>query len=110
MFKGIPNTLQKINFETKEIISNNFIYNINGNTTKLKLINGDEIVKEKQLAMLVLKNLRPREYENLLNNNGTIYNIINKISTALVRRDKKIALFPLWQEKSCFIMCFLLLC
>lgn len=43
-----------------------------------KEINGDEIVKEKQLAMLVLKNLRPREYENLLNNNGTIYNIINK--------------------------------
>lgn len=45
MFKSIPNTLQKINFETKEIISNNFIYNINGNTTKLKLTNGDEIVK-----------------------------------------------------------------
>lgn len=45
MFLNIPNTLQKINFETKEIISNNFIYNINGNTLKLKLINGEEIAK-----------------------------------------------------------------
>ena len=45
MFKSIPNTLQKINFETKEIINNNFIYNINGNTIKLKLINGEEIIK-----------------------------------------------------------------
>lgn len=45
MFLNIPNTLQKINFETKEIISNSFIYNINGNTLKLKLINGDEIIK-----------------------------------------------------------------
>jgi len=30
------------------------------------------------------------------------YNIIDKISTALVRRDKKIALFPLWQGKELF--------
>jgi len=29
------------------------------------------------------------------------YNIIDKISTALIRRDKKTALFPLRQEKSC---------
>lgn len=43
-----------------------------------KEIVGDEIVKEKQLAMLVLKNLRPREYEELLNNKGTIYDIIQK--------------------------------
>lgn len=43
-----------------------------------KEITGEEIVKEKQLAMLVLKNLRPREYENLLNNKGIIYNLISK--------------------------------
>ena len=43
-----------------------------------KEIKGNEIVKEKQLAMLTLKNIRPRDYECLLNNKGSIYEIINK--------------------------------
>lgn len=43
-----------------------------------KEIKGNEIVKEKQLAMIALKNIRPNEYEDLLNNKGVIYNIINK--------------------------------
>lgn len=43
-----------------------------------KEIKGNEIVKEKQLAMLALKNLRPSDYECLLNNRGFIYEIINK--------------------------------
>ena len=42
-----------------------------------KEITGKEIVKEKQLAMIALKNIRPNEYEDLLNNKGVIYNIIN---------------------------------
>ena len=36
-----------------------------------KEIKGNEIVKEKQLAMLTLKNIRPRDYECLLNNKGS---------------------------------------
>lgn len=52
-----------------------------------KEIIGDEIIKEKQLAMLVLKNLRPREYENLLNNKGDIYNIINKKEQLIEEKD-----------------------
>ena len=43
-----------------------------------KEIKGNEIVKEKQLAMLSLKNIRPRDYECLLNNKGLIYEIINQ--------------------------------
>lgn len=42
-----------------------------------KEIKGNEIVKEKQLAMLSLKNIRPSDYECLLNNRGFIYEIIN---------------------------------
>ncbi len=43
-----------------------------------KEIKGSEIVKEKQLAMLALKNIRPSDYECLLNNRGYIYEIINQ--------------------------------
>ena len=35
--------------------------------------------------------------------NKRLYNIIDKISTALIRRDKKTALFSLWKEKGCLI-------
>lgn len=46
MFKSIPNTNQKINFLTKEIIDGGFIYNYNGTAIKLKLKNNKEIIKE----------------------------------------------------------------
>lgn len=55
-----------------------------------KEITGPEIIKEKQLAMLVLKNLRPREYEDLLNNRGVIYNIFNKKEEFISKKESEI--------------------
>ncbi len=55
-----------------------------------KEIKGNEIVKEKQLAMIVLKNMRPNEYENLLNNKGIIHDIINRKEELIGKKVDKI--------------------
>ena len=55
-----------------------------------KEIKGNEIIKEKQLAMLVLKNIRPSEYEKLLNSEGTLYEIIDKKEELIEKEETRI--------------------
>lgn len=55
-----------------------------------KEIKGSAIVGEKQFAMIALKNMRPNEYENLLNNKGVIYDIINRREELIRKKIDKI--------------------
>lgn len=53
-----------------------------------KEIAGKEIIKEKQLAMITLKNLRPKKYDELLNNEGEIFEVIKSKDSIIQKRQE----------------------
>lgn len=55
-----------------------------------KEINGDGILKEKQLAIITLKNLRPKNFDELLNNEGKIFDLISSKENIIENKEKSI--------------------